>query len=110
MVPDNLENGVYYDINGEEFCEFALDTSQDSLVVSYCVPHDGDVYFTQDADEFDESEFIPVDQDAIEDPASYLQGYVDTLVSGDVQELVNMSGVEDVSLLWASQNASVVEE
>lgn len=102
IKPDTL----YLDLADDDFCRLVWDS--DDKVLGLETPDGEDQYETfEDMDEFHPSEYVRVEEQAVEDPAGFIE---DFLTQAENAETVSLAHPElRASFRWARRHTKVVE-
>lgn len=110
---ESLTDGVYFDLtapqNEERFFEFEANTSESGNRFIDMVQHDtGRTVQTWWRDGWEEyaelADYVEVRDKALDDPASYLNEFIEQAIHGDT---TNMSLTEQVAVEYAREHTTV---
>lgn len=107
-IPERIDDGVYYDMADAAFCRITTVSAGDGsgdVLPALVTPDGDDIYHVyNDPADFDPDEFIRIKDEAIEDPAQYLNELIEYCFSRSHLDVHDALASE-----WAYYQTEIVE-
>jgi len=116
-LDDEYTTGVWYDTYNGDFCKiqrgFDPDAPADGQIVELVNPETDEVYFDMPVRKWaedEQSDFRPVSDLAVEDPAAVVNRAVRILRRNNINELVGLPDSFSIDLSYASKQVEISEK
>lgn len=116
-LDDKYTTGVWYDTYNGDFCTiqrgFDPDAPADGRIVELVNPKTDDVYWDIPVREWvgdEQSNFRPISDSAVEDPATIVSRAVRILARNDTDELMSVPDSFAIDLRYARQQVEISEK